>query len=53
MLSRIGDDSIATMGADRMDIDYEAAWRRELGETGATPSGACAATCAALPAEAI
>ena len=31
MLHKLGDDSIMTMGADRPDIDYEAAWRRELG----------------------
>ena len=52
VLSRIGDDSIATMGADRPDIDFEAAWRRELGEAGAAPSGACTCICTALPAEA-
>lgn len=27
------------MGADRPDIDYEAAWRRELGEPSTKPAG--------------
>ncbi|KAI3431652.1 hypothetical protein D9Q98_004699 [Chlorella vulgaris] len=39
ILGKIGDDSIVTMGADRPDIDYEAAWRRELGEPSTKPAG--------------
>lgn len=31
MLGRLGDDSIVTMGANSAKLDYEAAWRRELG----------------------
>lgn len=31
MLGRLGDDSIATMGADRAQLHFEAAWRQELG----------------------
>lgn len=32
VLGRLGSDSIVTLGADRADVDYEAAWRKELGE---------------------
>ena len=28
VLGRLGDDSIATMGADRAQLDLKAAWRR-------------------------
>lgn len=31
VLGKLGDDSITTMGADRADLDFEAAWREELG----------------------
>ncbi|PRW33106.1 transient receptor potential channel [Chlorella sorokiniana] len=39
VLSKIGDDSIITMGADRPDIDFEAAWKRELGQPAVTQTG--------------
>ena len=31
VLGKLGDDSIATMGASKPLVDYEAAWRREMG----------------------
>lgn len=31
VLGRLGGDTIATMGADTAKLDFEAAWRRELG----------------------
>ena len=39
MLGKLGDDSIVTLGADSADIDYEAAWRRELGASRAERTG--------------
>ncbi|KAL4440082.1 hypothetical protein ABPG75_003083 [Micractinium tetrahymenae] len=32
VLGRLGSDSIVTLGADSRDIDWQAAWKRELGE---------------------
>ena len=31
LLGKVAGDAILTMGADRPDLDYERAWRRELG----------------------
>jgi hypothetical protein len=39
VLGKLGDDSIVTMGADSMYLDYEAAWKRELGEPAAEHAG--------------
>lgn len=41
VLDRLREDSITTMGSDRIDIDFEAAWRKELGaESPARPAAA-------------
>lgn len=62
MLGRLGDDRIATMGADEGDLgDFRAAWRRKLGPCraagddssdaagGAAGSTAPAAWCSPIP----
>lgn len=42
MLGRLGSDSIVTLGADSCDMDWRAAWQRELGEPCSSPTGALA-----------
>ncbi|KAL4438682.1 hypothetical protein ABPG77_006286 [Micractinium sp. CCAP 211/92] len=39
VLGRLGSDSIVTLGADSRDIDWQAAWKRELGEPCRNPTG--------------
>lgn len=41
VLGKLGDDSIMTMGAEAANIDYEAAWKKELGPPVKDKAGGC------------